>query len=101
MVQMGGMELPHSAIRATIASAVHFVLQLNRMSDGTRRVTSIAEVTGMEGDIVTMQDIFVFKREGKDENGKVLGRFMATGIRPKSSEALAAAGVDLSTVQFT
>ncbi len=100
MVQMGGMELPHSAIRATIASAINFVLQLNRLSDGTRRVTSIAEVTGMEGDIVTMQDIFVFKREGKDENGKVLGRFMATGIRPKSSDALAAAGIDLSSVKF-
>ncbi|SMO56696.1 CpaF family protein [Ruegeria faecimaris] len=100
MVQMGGMELPHSAIRATIASAIHFVLQLNRLSDGTRRVTSISEVTGMEGDIITMQDIFVFKREGKDEDGKVLGRFMPTGIRPKSSDALAAAGVDLSTVKF-
>ncbi|WP_170773809.1 CpaF family protein [Ruegeria lacuscaerulensis] len=100
MVQMGGMELPHSAIRATIASAIHFVLQLNRLSDGTRRVTSIAEVTGMEGEIVTMQDIFVFKREGKDENGKVKGRFIPTGIRPKSSDALAAAGIDLSSIQF-
>ncbi len=100
MVQMGGMELPHSAIRSTIASAIHFVLQLNRMSDGTRRVTSIAEITGMEGDIVTMQDIFVFKREGKSESGKVLGRFLPTGIRPKSSDSLAAAGVDLSTIQF-
>ncbi len=100
MVQMGGMELPHSAIRSTIASALHFVLQLNRLSDGTRRVTSISEITGMEGNIVTMQDIFIFKREGKDEAGKVRGRFMPTGIRPKSSDALAAAGVDLSNVQF-
>ncbi len=100
MVQMGGMELPHSAIRSTISSAIHFVLQLNRMSDGTRRVTSIAEITGMEGDIVTMQDIFVFKREGKDESGKVMGRFMPTGIRPKSSDALTAAGVDLSNIKF-
>ncbi|WP_170363427.1 CpaF family protein [Ruegeria arenilitoris] len=100
MVQMGGLELPHAAIRATIASAIHFVLQLNRLSDGTRRVTSIAEITGMEGDIVTMQDIFVFKREGKDEAGNILGRFMPTGIRPKSSDALAAAGVDLSSIKF-
>ncbi len=100
MVQMGGMELPHSAIRSTIASAIHFVLQLNRLSDGTRRVTSIAEITGMEGDIVTMQDIFIYKREGKSESGKVLGRFVPTGIRPKSSDALAAAGVDLSTIKF-
>lgn len=100
MVQMGGIELPHAAIRATIASAIHFVLQLNRLSDGTRRVTSIAEITGMEGNIVTMQDIFVFKREGKDEAGNILGKFMPTGIRPKSSDALAAAGVDLSNVKF-
>ncbi|WP_420585311.1 CpaF family protein [Ruegeria sp.] len=101
MVQMGGIELPHAAIRATIASAIHFVLQLNRLSDGTRRVTSIAEITGMEGDIVTMQDIFVFQREGKDEAGNILGRFKATGIRPKSSDALAAAGIDLSNVKFS
>nr|WP_254439231.1 CpaF family protein [Ruegeria arenilitoris] len=100
MVQMGGIELPHAAIRATIASAIHFVLQLNRLSDGSRRVTSIAEITGMEGNIVTMQDIFVFKREGKDEAGNILGKFMPTGIRPKSSDALAAAGVDLSNVKF-
>ncbi|WP_240482071.1 CpaF family protein [Ruegeria marisrubri] len=100
MVQMGGLELPHAAIRATIASAIHFVLQLNRLSDGSRRVMSVSEITGMEGDIVTMQDIFVFKREGKDEAGRVKGRFMPTGIRPKSSDVLAAAGVDLSSIKF-
>jgi pilus assembly protein CpaF len=100
MVQMGGMELPHSAIRATIASAIHFVVQLARLSDGSRRITAISEITGMEGDVVTMQDIFVFKRMGKDEAGGIIGEFMPTGIRPKASEALAAAGIDLSTISF-
>jgi pilus assembly protein CpaF len=100
MVQMGGMELPHSAIRATIASAVHFVVQLNRLSDGTRRVMSISEITGMEGDIITMQDIFVFERKGKDEEGKILGEFRATGIRPRAYDQLVAAGVDLSNISF-
>jgi pilus assembly protein CpaF len=100
MVQMGGLELPHAAIRATIASAVHFVVQLARLSDGSRRITAISEITGMEGDVVTMQDIFVFKRMGKDEQGRILGEFMPTGIRPKAAEALAAAGIDLSEMKF-
>jgi pilus assembly protein CpaF len=100
MVQMGGMELPHSAIRATIASAVHFVVQLNRLTDGSRRVVSVSEITGMEGDIITMQEIFLYKRRGKDEHGRILGDFMPTGIRPKASETLIAAGVDMSGIQF-
>lgn len=100
MVQMGGMELPHAAIRATISSAVHFVVQLNRLSDGSRRVMSISEITGMEGDIITMQDIFIFERRGKDENGNIIGQFRATGIRPKAYEQLIAAGVDLSQISF-
>ena len=100
MVQMGGMELPHSAIRATIASALHFVVQLNRLSDGSRRVVSISEITGMEGDTITMQDIFVFERKGKDENGKIIGEFRPTGIRPRAYEQIVAAGVDLTNVSF-
>ena len=101
MVQMSGMDLPHSAIRSTIASAVHFVLQLNRLSDGSRRVVSISEITGMEGNVLTMQDIFVFKKTGKDEDGRIIGSFEATGIRPKSADALLAAGVDMSKISFT
>jgi pilus assembly protein CpaF len=101
MVQMGGLELPHSAIRATIASALHFVVQLNRLSDGTRRVVSISEITGMEGDTITMQEIFVFERKGKDENGMIIGEFKPTGIRPRAYEQLVAAGVDLSNVSFS
>ena len=100
MVLMGGYELPHSAIRAQIAAAVHFVVQLNRLSDGRRRVLSISEITGMEGDVITMQDIFVFRRTGKDAQGRVLGHFTPTGIRPKSAELLAAAGVDISKISF-
>ena len=73
MVQMGGMELPHSAIRATIASAVHFVVQLNRLSDGRRRVMSISEITGMEGEVVSMQEIFGFRRIGTVDGTSLLG----------------------------
>jgi len=101
MVQMAGLELPHSAIRATISSAIHFVVQLNRLSDGSRKIMSISELTGMEGDIVTMQEIFVFTREGKDTNGRVLGSFHATGLRPKCHDELVAAGVDMSKIQFS
>ena len=72
------------------------MVQLNRLSDGNRKVMSVSEITGMEGDTITMQDIFVFKRTGKDENGKVLGQFMATGMRPKCAEQLINSGVDLS-----
>lgn len=101
MVQMGGVELPHSAIRATIASAVHFVVQLSRLSDGSRRVVSISEITGMEGDIVTLQEIFIYRRLGKDEDGRILGEFTPTGIRPRAAEQLVAAGIDLSSIQFS
>ncbi len=96
MVTMIGIDLPLSATRNQIASGLNFVVQLNRLSDGNRKVMSISEITGMEGDTITMQDIFVFKRTGKDENGKVLGQFMATGMRPKCAEQLINSGVDLS-----
>lgn len=95
MVTMIGIDFPLSAIRAQIASGLHMVVQLNRMSDGKRRVVSVSEITGMEGPTITMQDIFVFKRSGKAENGDILGEFVATGIRPRCSELLAQAGVDL------
>src|SRR5712671_3065725 len=88
MVGMANANIPERAIRAQIASAVNLIVQVSRMADGTRKVTSISEVTGMEGDIITMQDIFVFERSGIGANGKVTGRFRATGIRPKCSERL-------------
>ncbi|MBS8225602.1 CpaF family protein [Vannielia litorea] len=95
MVTMMGVEMPITTIRAQIASGVHFVVQLTRLSDGKRRVMSISEITGMEGDVLAMQDIFVFRKEGRGENGEVLGRFVPTGIRPRCMDQFLAAGVDL------
>jgi pilus assembly protein CpaF len=100
MVAMANLNIPERAIRAQIASAVNLIVQVSRMSDGTRKVTNISEVTGMEGDIITMQDIFVFERTGIGPGGKVTGRFRATGIRPKCSERLAAAGMPLRADMF-
>jgi pilus assembly protein CpaF len=89
-----------TAIRQQVASAVHIILQCSRMSDGTRRVTNITEVTGMEADIVTLQDIFVFEKRGMAPSGKVLGRFCATGILPKFNEKLVTAGIRLPLDTF-
>ena len=83
------------SIRQQIASAVHLLVQASRMSDGSRRVVSITEVTGMEGEVVTLQDLFVFEKRGLDPDGKVVGRFAATGIRPKFYEKLLSAGIRL------
>ncbi|HEV2447523.1 MAG TPA: CpaF family protein [Candidatus Sulfopaludibacter sp.] len=95
MVTLANANMHLTAIRQQIASAVHILLQCSRMSDGSRRVTSITEVTGMETDIVTLQDIFVFEKRGLSPTGKVLGRFCATGILPKFNEKLLAAGIRL------
>jgi pilus assembly protein CpaF len=100
MVAMADLNLPDKAIRHQVASAVNLVIQVSRMSDGSRRVTNISEITGMEGEVITMQDIFLFERTGVNEKGKVLGRFRATGIRPKCSERLAAAGIPLPPQLF-
>ncbi|WP_108861417.1 CpaF family protein [Ruegeria sp. Alg231-54] len=100
MVTMLGADLPVRTIRSQISSAIQIVLQLTRLSDGTRRVVSISEVTGMEDDTITMQDIFVFKRRGKSESGEILGEFLPTGIRPKCFDQLVAAGVDVDTNMF-
>jgi pilus assembly protein CpaF len=100
MVAMANLNLPERAIRHQIASAINLIVQVSRMSDGSRRVTQITELTGMEGDVITMQDIFVFERTGLNAAGKVTGRFRATGIRPKASERLAASGVDLPMQLF-
>ena len=100
MVAMSNLNLPDSAIRRQIASAIDLVVQVSRMSDGTRKVVSIAEITGMEGEIVTMQDIFLFRKRGIRENGEVIGEFSPTGIRPKFSERLAVTGVHLPMSMF-
>jgi pilus assembly protein CpaF len=100
MIAMGATNLPEKAMRAQIASAIQVVCQQTRLSDGSRRVTSISEITGMEGDIITMQEIFVFEKMGLSQEGKVLGRFRATGVRPKCAEKLKAAGVILPADMF-
>ena len=88
------------AIRQQVASAIEVVVQIARLSDGTRKVTAISEITGMERDIITMQDIFVFEKLGVDEDGRVRGRFRATGIRPKCTERFATSGIQLSAQMF-
>ena len=100
MIAMGATNLPERAMRQQIAAAIQIVVQQTRLSDGTRKVTSVAEITGMEGDIITMQDIFVFEKAGVTEDGKVIGRFRATGIRPKCAERLRASGIHLPTEMF-
>ena len=100
MVAMANLNIPEKAIRQQIASAVDLIVQVSRMSDGTRKVTAISELTGMEGEVITMQDIFVFERMGITQDGRVKGRFRATGIRPKCAERLAVSGVQLPTDMF-
>lgn len=100
MVTMLGADIPMRTIRGQIASSVDVIVQLSRLSDGRRRVMSISEVTGMEGDVVTMQDIFAFRKRGKGQNGEVLGEMVYTGIRPKFMDKLVANGVELSADTF-
>ena len=100
MVSMANSNMQVNSIRQQIASAVHMLVQASRFSDGSRRVTSITEVTGMEGNIITLQDLFVFEKRGIDPDGKVIGRFAATGIRPKFYEKLVSAGIRLRTEIF-
>jgi pilus assembly protein CpaF len=100
MIGMSGIDISPKSARAQIASAIHVVLQLERLSDGSRRLTSLAEVTGMEGEIILMQEIFKFQREGVDENGKVLGEMRPMGIRPKFMDQLKARGIDLPASLF-
>ena len=100
MIQMTGMRLSDRAMRQQIASALNLVVQVARMSDGSRRVTSISEITGMEGETITMQEIFQYERTGVDKDGQVLGRFRPTGIRPRFAERLKACGLQLPRVFF-
>jgi pilus assembly protein CpaF len=100
MVSLANANMQLVSIRQQVASAVHVLVQAARLSDGSRRVVNVTEVTGMEGDMVTLQDIFVFEKRGVSPEGKVLGRFSATGIRPKFCEKLLAAGIRLSPDLF-
>ena len=101
MCLMANLNIPERAIRQQICAAVHAVVQIARMSDGTRKVITISEITGMEGDVVLMQDIFVFERRGLDESGKVRGMFKASGIRPQFADRLATSGCRLRPAAFS
>jgi pilus assembly protein CpaF len=100
MIAMGAVNLPERAMRQQITSAIQIVVQQTRLSDGTRKVTSVSEIVGMEGETITMQEIFVFEKLGIGPEGKVIGRFRATGVRPKVCERLKAAGIVLPGTMF-
>ena len=100
MVAMSDLNIPERAIRHQIASAIDVIVQVSRLSDGTRKVINIAEVTGTEGPIVTIQEIFLYRKRGVRENGEVVGEFTPTGIRPKFAERLAVAGIQLPMSMF-
>jgi pilus assembly protein CpaF len=97
---MANLNIPDRAVRQQIASAVNLIIQVNRIADGTRKVTSIAEITGMEQDVITMQELFTFTKTGVDRDGRVTGTFRATGIRPKCADRLATAGFPLPMDMF-
>ena len=102
MVLMSGMELPLKAIRDQISSAIDIIVQQSRLRDGTRKITSITEIIGMEGDIVSMQDIFVYETDGTvDASGKFVGKFQATGVRPNCLEKIKGNGVTVNNEWFT
>jgi pilus assembly protein CpaF len=100
MVAMANLNLPERAIRQQTASAINLIVQITRLSDGTRKITAITEITGMEQDVITMQDIFTFVRTGVNREGKVCGAFRASGIRPKCAERLLSVGIPLSAEMF-
>jgi len=100
MVSMANLNLPEKAMRQQIASAIQVVVQQTRLADGSRKVTTISEITGMEGEVITMQEIFMFEKMGVTQDGKVMGRFRATGVRPKCAERLKAAGIHLPSDMF-
>ena len=100
MVAMANLSIPDRAVRQQVASAVDLLVQVTRQADGTRKITAISEITGMEGEVITMQDIFLFEKSGVAAGGRVTGRFRATGIRPKCSDRLAAAGNHLPMDMF-
>jgi len=100
MIGMSGIDIPARSSRAQIASAINVVIQVGRLSDGRRRLLSLSELTGMEGEVMQMQEIFRFRQSGVSSEGQVLGKFEATGIRPKFIEQVSAHGVTLSSDLF-
>src|SRR5437016_9997025 len=100
MALMANLNLPEKAIRKQIASAITLIVQISRFNDGTRRITYLTEITGMEDDVVSMQDVFLFEKQGVSPEGRTLGAFTATGIRPKFAEKLQASGIILPSNMF-
>lgn len=100
MVLMAGMNLPDKAIREQIASAIDLIIHEARLPDGSRKITNITEIQGMEGDIITLQDVFVYEQRGRDDAGRIIGRFRPTGIRPKFLDKLAISGIPVSSDIF-
>src|SRR5438552_4960023 len=95
MAMMANLNLPEKAVRRQIASAIQLIVQISRFNDGTRRITHMTEITGMEEDIISMQDVFVFEKQGVSPDGRVVDAFTATGIRPKFAERLKASGINV------
>jgi pilus assembly protein CpaF len=100
MVLMAGLDLPERAIREQISSAIHVVIQLARFSDGSRKVVNISEITGMEGNTIVMQDIFIYKRKGTGPDGRITGEFVPTGVRPRFMEKFSVSGINVPTHMF-
>lgn len=100
MVLMAGMNLPARAIREQMSAALNLIIHQSRMPDGSRKITNITEIQGMEGEVITMQDIFVFESMGRDENGHIIGKFKPTGIRPKFIDKLSSIGINVSSDIF-
>jgi pilus assembly protein CpaF len=101
MILMAGLDLPVRAIREQMVSAVHMVIQISRLSDGSRRITHVSEISGLEGQIVTMQDLFRFEQEGIDAEGLVVGHFRSTGIRPQFADRFEVAGISLPSDMYS
>ena len=101
LVGMGGASIPPKALREMIAAAIHVIIQATRLPDGSRKITSITEITGMEGDIITIQEIFAYEKQGLNEDGSVKGRFMATGVRPRVADRILSNGIALPDDLFT
>jgi pilus assembly protein CpaF len=97
---MGGIELPVKAIREQIAGAIDLIIQQSRLKDGSRKITHITEVQGMEGEVIVLQDIFAFRQTGVDERGKIVGKLVPTGVRPKFYERLETSGIHIPASVF-
>ena len=100
MILMAGTNLPNRAMREQITSALDVIIQPQRLSDGTRRIVSITEVTGMEGEVITTQEIYRFKRRGVTPEGRIIGQFEATGVRPTFTDRLRVSGIELPSRMF-